>query len=114
LPFDVELADALEVILGLRPPAPEYDAFVFFDQWLAERNLGLVPIARPADFDWPGHWIARVRAADDEHAVVMFGSPPVPFANRRWASMKKPSASSWPCAFLRASIAQTLLSCVPK
>ena len=47
----------------------------FFAQWLAERNLGLVPIAEPAAFAWPGRWLARVRAADEDHAVVMFGSP---------------------------------------
>jgi hypothetical protein len=51
---------------------------VFFRQWLAERNLGLVPIANPRDFDWPGHWLARVRAPDGDHAIVMFGSPSGP------------------------------------
>ena len=51
---------------------------VFFRQWLAERNLGLVPIADAAAFDWPGRWLARVRAADSDHAVVMFGSPSGP------------------------------------
>ena len=48
---------------------------LFFRQWLAERNLGLVPVARAAAFAWAGPWIARVQAADGEHAVVMFGSP---------------------------------------
>jgi hypothetical protein len=47
----------------------------FFGQWLAERNLGLVPIAEPASFAWPGQWIAIVENDDGEHAVVMFGSP---------------------------------------
>jgi len=47
----------------------------FFQQWLAERNLGLVPIAEPASFDWAGQWIAVVGDAEDEHALVMFGSP---------------------------------------
>jgi hypothetical protein len=77
-PFDSELADCLAVVLGNRPPAPEYDAPRFFRQWLAERNLGLVPIADAPDFDWPGHWLARVHAADGDHAVVMFGSPSGP------------------------------------
>jgi hypothetical protein len=76
--FDSELRDCLEVILGSRPPEPEYDSFLFFKQWLAQRNLGLVPIANVREFSWPGHWLARVRAADADHAVVMFGSPSGP------------------------------------
>ena len=62
----------------LRAPVPASDGddpMHFFRQWLAERNLGLVPIDDAASFDWPGQWLARVRAADGEHAVVMFGSP---------------------------------------
>lgn len=73
--FDRELRECLGLILGTEAPEPEYDALVFFRQWLAERNLGLVPIADAAEFDWPGHWIARVRAGDGDHAVVRFGSP---------------------------------------
>lgn len=46
----------------------------FFRQWLAERNLELVPIAEPASFDWAGQWIAVVERPDGLHAVVMFGS----------------------------------------
>lgn len=63
------------VLLGVSPPLPDYEAFLFFRQWLAERNLGLVPIANASDFDWPGNWLARVRSADGDHVVVMFGSP---------------------------------------
>jgi hypothetical protein len=73
--FDGELRECLGLILGAEAPEPEYDALLFFRQWLAERNLGLVPIAKPAEFEWSGHWIARVRAGGDDHAVVMFGSP---------------------------------------
>ena len=51
---------------------------MFFKQWLAERNLGLVPIANARKFDWPGYWLARVRSEDGDHAVVMFGSPSGP------------------------------------
>jgi hypothetical protein len=73
--FEQELHECLGVLLGVSPPLPDYEAFLFFRQWLAERNLGLVPIANASDFDWPGNWLARVRSADDDHAVVMFGSP---------------------------------------
>ena len=44
----------------------------FYGQWLAERNLGLAPVADAASFDWPGQWIGLV---DGAHAVVMYGSP---------------------------------------
>lgn len=76
--FDEELREGLEVVLGTPVPLPTYESSLFFEQWLAERNLGLAPIASPRDFDWPGYWLARVRSADGDHAVVMFGSPSGP------------------------------------
>jgi hypothetical protein len=45
---------------------------------LAADNLGLVPIAEPARFAWPGHWIAAVEAEGGTTAVVMYGSPSAP------------------------------------
>lgn len=72
------MQECLGVVLGVTPPSPEYDGFLFFKQWLAERNLGLVPIANASAFDWPGYWLARVRSADGDHVVVMFGSPSGP------------------------------------
>ena len=76
--FDEELRECVETVLGHRPPAGGPDGVRFLRHWLAGRNLGLVPIANASEFDWPGHWIARVRAADGDHAVVMFGSPSGP------------------------------------
>jgi hypothetical protein len=76
--FDAELRECLEVVLDTPVPEPDYDTFPFFKQWLGERNLGLVPIANAREFDWPGYWVARVRAEDGDHAVVMFGSPSGP------------------------------------
>ena len=79
------LASDLRACLGeiLRNPAPEPgaadDPVRFFRQWLAERNVGLVPIADAAAFDWPGQWIAVFRDGEDEHALVMFGSPSGPW-----------------------------------
>lgn len=65
-----------EILRGEVPePAETDDPLRFYKQWLAERNLGLVPIADAAAFDWPGQWIAVVRDGDGEHALVMFGSP---------------------------------------
>jgi hypothetical protein len=48
--------------------------------WLAERGLGLVPVADAASFGWPGSWIARRPARDGggPRAVVMFGVPSGP------------------------------------
>ena len=45
--------------------------------WLAERGLGLVPVADAATFSWPGPWIARRPARDGggPRAAVMFGVP---------------------------------------
>ena len=73
--FESELRLCLGEILGEPSPDPDTDALLFFRQWLAERNLGLVPIADAAAFSWPGRWLARVRGGDGDHAVVMFGSP---------------------------------------
>jgi hypothetical protein len=73
--FGVELRDCLAYVLGSAPPEPDFDALAFYKQWLGEHNLGLVPIADPSTFAWPGNWLARVRTAHGDHAVVMFGSP---------------------------------------
>ncbi|HEU5362333.1 MAG TPA: MOSC domain-containing protein [Gaiellaceae bacterium] len=72
-----DLRECLGEVLGFRAPeAPTgTEPLRFFRQWLAERNLGLVPIAEPAAFDWAGQWIAVVDGRDGEHAVLMFGSP---------------------------------------
>ncbi len=73
-----DLRACLSEILGREAPeVPQaYDDPVrFYRQWLAESNLGLVPIAEPAAFDWPGKWIGVVDSSAGPHAVVMFGSP---------------------------------------
>jgi MOSC domain-containing protein YiiM len=76
--YEQELHECLGLILGAPVPVPDYEPLLFYRQWLAERNLGLVPIANAREFDWPGQWLARVRSADGDHAVVMFGSPSGP------------------------------------
>jgi hypothetical protein len=73
-----ELRDCLSEMVGEPVPGPPDDVedpLRFCQHWLAERNLGLVPIDDAASFDWPGQWIALVRGVDRRHAVVMFGSP---------------------------------------
>ena len=45
-------------------------------QWLAGRHMGLVRIADPQSFKWPGYWIAITgNDSDAGLAVLMFGSP---------------------------------------
>jgi len=45
--------------------------------WLGSLEVGLVPVAAPTEFSWPGPWIARVRSADGERrSVVMYGRHP--------------------------------------
>jgi hypothetical protein len=48
--------------------------------YLAERGVGLVPVADPQSFAWPGSWIARRPQQDTgaPRAVVMFGVPSGP------------------------------------
>ncbi|HEV2591154.1 MAG TPA: hypothetical protein VGU02_04605, partial [Gaiellaceae bacterium] len=68
------LREGLEAILRISIPPAEGEPVAFFRAWLAERNLGLVPIADASSFSWPGYWIAQ---AGDE-AVLMYGSPSGP------------------------------------
>jgi hypothetical protein len=65
-----------EVLAGAHGelPQPDGDDVTFWQQWLAQRNLGLVPIAAPETFAWPGYWIALVNGK----AVLMYGSPSGP------------------------------------
>jgi len=77
-PFDAEFGPCLEMVYGVAVPEPDFDPLQFYKQWLAERNLGLVPIADPGAFAWPGYWLARVQGGDGDHAVLMFGSPSGP------------------------------------
>ena len=61
--FDSELVDGLEVVLGTRPPEPEYEPQRFVRHWLAERNLGLVPIANAghlSHIEAPGAFLRAV------------------------------------------------------
>src|SRR3712207_3652404 len=43
-------------------------------QWLALRNLGLVPVASPETFQWPGHFLGLRR--DTSSWAIYFGVPP--------------------------------------
>ena len=74
------LASILEVDVAEVPMPDERhpDPWTVWRNWLQQRALGLVPIADPARFNWPGPWLALLRAADDAGQVgaVAFGAPP--------------------------------------
>lgn len=66
-------------------PLPQADlpgAFAHWRSWFAGRGAGLVAIARPASFNWPGYWLAVLgeprrahSTAENDTAVLMFGTP---------------------------------------
>ena len=65
-------------LIGRSPsglPEPEGDEWLgVLRQWLARVNCGLVSIAEPGKFSWPGHWIGIVRHGGAV-AVLLFGTP---------------------------------------
>ena len=83
-PFERSVAACLAAILEIeagevRVPEPEHpEPGTVWRNWLATRGLGPVPIARPADFNWPGPWVALLRARDGDGqvAAVAYGAPP--------------------------------------
>jgi hypothetical protein len=76
--FAACLASVTEVpVTDLPLPSGELSSAVAaWRTWLAGRDSGLVPIADPTGFQWPGWWIAVVRTAGTEVATVAFGTPP--------------------------------------
>jgi MOSC domain-containing protein YiiM len=74
------LAAVLEIGVDEVPLPDERhpEPWTVWRNWLAQRALGLVPIADPAGFSWPGPWLALLRAADGDGlvAAVAFGAPP--------------------------------------
>jgi MOSC domain-containing protein YiiM len=81
--FAASLASVTEVPLEeLIPEAADslMDAVRQWREWLAGRRAGLVAIAEPARFNWPGYWIAVLAPessglASDAVVAVMFGTP---------------------------------------
>jgi hypothetical protein len=64
---------------GLPAPAESGDDWLaVLRLWLARLDCGLVSIANPEKFSWPGHWIGIVDApdaSDEPVAVLFFGTP---------------------------------------
>lgn len=64
-----------------QPPADLPGAMAHWRSWLAGRGAGLVAIAKPARFNWPGYWLAvlgeegSAGRAGHRTAELMFGTP---------------------------------------
>jgi MOSC domain-containing protein len=61
-------------VLGVDPSEVPGDGGIVLRQWLAGRGLGLVPVASPGGFEWPGRFLGRRRGS--ETWAVFFGVPP--------------------------------------
>lgn len=82
-----------DIVAGLigRPPdelppagAAGEDWLAVLRQALARQGCGLVSIANPAEFSWPGHWIGvvgRGGGSGEPVAVLLFGTPPAVIAS---------------------------------
>ena len=57
------------------PPADHPEPWTVWSNWLAGRGLGLVPIAEPAGFSWPGPWLAVLRGEGRQVCAVAYGPP---------------------------------------
>ena len=68
------LAACVAHVLGVETSEVPDDGIISLSQWLAGRNLGLVPVESARSFQWPGRFIG-LRAGTSSWAVF-FGAPP--------------------------------------
>jgi MOSC domain-containing protein YiiM len=81
--FATSLASITEIPLGELIPEAAHGLADAVGKWrgqLAGRGVGLVAIAEPARFNWPGYWIAVLAPeasgpASNAVVAVMFGTP---------------------------------------
>jgi hypothetical protein len=64
-------------VLGVDASEVPGDGGVRLNQWLASRNLRLVPVASPRAFKWPGRFLGFCsRSSEPSTWAVFFGVPP--------------------------------------
>jgi hypothetical protein len=68
------LAACVAHVLGVDPSEAPREGGTGLRQWLAGRNLGLVPVASPEGFEWPGRFLGCRRGSTTW--AVFFGVPP--------------------------------------
>jgi MOSC domain-containing protein YiiM len=81
--FAACVASVTETPIGQvpQPPADLPGAISHWRSWLAGRGAGLVTLAKPSSFNWPGYWIAVLGQpgpsanTHEPTAVLMFGTP---------------------------------------
>jgi hypothetical protein len=77
--FAACVATILELPLEAVPEAPPGEDVAGWrvSRWLGGLGLGLVPVAEPGAFAWPGPWIAcgRSAGARERCSIVMYGVP---------------------------------------
>lgn len=73
-PGPASLAACVAHVLGVDPSEAPREGGTSLRQWLAGRNLGLVPVASPEGFEWPGRFIGLRRGSTTW--AVFFGAPP--------------------------------------
>ena len=71
------LTACVAYVLGVNPSEVPGDGGVRLNQWLAGRNLGLVPVESPQSFKWPGRFLGlRGGPSGSSTWAVFFGVPP--------------------------------------
>ena len=73
-PGAASLGACVAHLLGVNASEVPDDGGVALRQWLAGRNLGMVPVALPESFEWPGRFLGRRRGS--RTWAVYFGAPP--------------------------------------
>ena len=71
---EISLRACVAHILGMDLSAVPTKREANMGQWLASRNIGLVPVASPESFEWPGRFLGLKRGSSTW--AVYFGSPP--------------------------------------
>src|SRR3712207_8353254 len=71
---ETSLRDCVAYMLGIDVSEVPTKGEASMGQWLALRNRGLVPVASPDTFQWPGGFLGLRR--DSSTWAVFFGVPP--------------------------------------